>query len=313
MRYNPSTIEQFAKEIAKESSIQEDKITYVEKEIWLTYLLKSIYNIQDASNELVFKGGTCIIKCYYSHYRFSEDLDFTWIGKKASKKSNRKYFKEKYIDKLIADLGLLLEETSEIKQGIRHTHSGKILNYFFILPTAEARSQSSKVKISVSFDEVLEFPIKQESVKPLSIESGKKKELIGYFGNMAKNYFDSFLIPVYSKKEIACEKVRALLTRKEKINRSRDIIDLFYLSKELDLGKVVLCEGCRCKIQRSLKIPAYRKVFEQRIKEIDSYLKNLIEYTKQEPVYIKKIGYNQLRNFAMTSLKPIIERIRFYS
>ena len=25
----------------------------------------------------VFKGGTCIKKCYFETYRFSEDLDFT--------------------------------------------------------------------------------------------------------------------------------------------------------------------------------------------------------------------------------------------
>jgi len=26
---------------------------------------------------LVFKGGTCLRKCYFPDYRFSEDLDFT--------------------------------------------------------------------------------------------------------------------------------------------------------------------------------------------------------------------------------------------
>ncbi|HTT92712.1 MAG TPA: nucleotidyl transferase AbiEii/AbiGii toxin family protein, partial [Acidimicrobiales bacterium] len=28
----------------------------------------------------VFKGGTCLRKCYYETYRFSEDLDFTVVG-----------------------------------------------------------------------------------------------------------------------------------------------------------------------------------------------------------------------------------------
>jgi predicted nucleotidyltransferase component of viral defense system len=27
----------------------------------------------------VFKGGTCLRKCYYETFRFSEDLDFTII------------------------------------------------------------------------------------------------------------------------------------------------------------------------------------------------------------------------------------------
>ncbi|CAN5145726.1 hypothetical protein BH20BAC1_BH20BAC1_03460 [soil metagenome] len=29
----------------------------------------------------VFKGGTCLRKCYFPDYRFSEDLDFTLIDK----------------------------------------------------------------------------------------------------------------------------------------------------------------------------------------------------------------------------------------
>jgi predicted nucleotidyltransferase component of viral defense system len=27
----------------------------------------------------IFKGGTCLRKCYYETYRFSEDLDFTVV------------------------------------------------------------------------------------------------------------------------------------------------------------------------------------------------------------------------------------------
>lgn len=30
---------------------------------------------------LIFKGGTCLRKCYFENYRFSEDLDFTAMNK----------------------------------------------------------------------------------------------------------------------------------------------------------------------------------------------------------------------------------------
>ncbi|MEW6529182.1 MAG: nucleotidyl transferase AbiEii/AbiGii toxin family protein, partial [Candidatus Micrarchaeota archaeon] len=230
MLYNPTTVEQLAKEIAKEVSIKEDKIGYVEKDIWLTCLLKQIYNLENASKELAFKGGTCIVKCHYTHYRFSEDLDFTWIGKKENKRTNRKYFKEKYINKLVSTFGLGLERTAEIKDGVKHSHSGKILNYFLTLPTSDTRIQVPKIKITVSFDEVLKFPLQTTEVKPLSISDKKKNELFDYFGNIAIQYFEGFPVSAYSKEEIVCEKVRALLTRKERINRSRDIIDIFYLS-----------------------------------------------------------------------------------
>ena len=33
--------------------------------------------IRRSLNSWVFKGGTCLKKCYFETYRFSEDLDFT--------------------------------------------------------------------------------------------------------------------------------------------------------------------------------------------------------------------------------------------
>ena len=309
MLYDPEMVELFAKEIGKESRLRDDTLVYIEKDIWLTYLLRYIYGIRDAATELIFKGGTSLVKCYYGHYRFSEDLDFTWIGKKESKKLNRKKFKEKYIDRLITDFGLGLEETAEIKEGIRHSQSGKILNYFFILPSYEDRAQKPKVKINISFDETLGFPIQYETVKPLTRATEKKNDLIGYFGKVAEDYFDDLTVSVYSKEEIACEKVRAILTRKEKVNRSRDIIDLFYLAKDVDLSRIVSCNECKNKIKNSLRVPSYQQVAKERTAHIDQYLNNIIEYTKNEPVYLKEIDYAEITRFATEKLKPIIVKI----
>jgi predicted nucleotidyltransferase component of viral defense system len=40
-------------------------------------LLAGIFNNALLTTEWVFKGGTCLKKCYFETYRFSEDLDFT--------------------------------------------------------------------------------------------------------------------------------------------------------------------------------------------------------------------------------------------
>ena len=236
-------------------------------------------------------------------------MDFTWIGKKESKKIKSKKFKEKYIDKLISDFNLGLEETAEIKEGIRHSQSGKILNYFFILPSSEERAQTPKVKINISFDEEIEFLIGHETIKPISVPKEKKNDLIGYFGKAAEDYFDDLTVSAYSKEEIACEKLRAIITRKEKVNRSRDIIDLFHLAKDVDLTKVAFCKECQGKIRNSLKIPSYQQVAKERIAHIDQYLTNIIEYTKNESVYVKEIDYEQISKFAMEKLKPILLKI----
>jgi len=49
----------------------------VEKDYVLGWLLAGIFAHESLATAWVFKGGTCLKKCYFETYRFSEDLDFT--------------------------------------------------------------------------------------------------------------------------------------------------------------------------------------------------------------------------------------------
>jgi predicted nucleotidyltransferase component of viral defense system len=49
----------------------------VEKDYVLGWILGGINAHDELSQSWVFKGGTCLKKCYFETYRFSEDLDFT--------------------------------------------------------------------------------------------------------------------------------------------------------------------------------------------------------------------------------------------
>lgn len=49
----------------------------VEKNYVLGWILAGINAHEELSESWVFKGGTCLKKCYFETYRFSEDLDFT--------------------------------------------------------------------------------------------------------------------------------------------------------------------------------------------------------------------------------------------
>lgn len=51
----------------------------VEKDYVLGWLLAALAK-SDARALWVFKGGTCIKKCFIETYRFSEDLDFSLTG-----------------------------------------------------------------------------------------------------------------------------------------------------------------------------------------------------------------------------------------
>ena len=49
----------------------------IEKDYILSWVLAGIAANKKLQNELIFKGGTALKKCYFGNYRFSEDLDFT--------------------------------------------------------------------------------------------------------------------------------------------------------------------------------------------------------------------------------------------
>ena len=54
-------------------------IGVIEKDYVLGWLLAGIAQHPALAETWIFKGGTCLRKCYYETFRFSEDLDFTVI------------------------------------------------------------------------------------------------------------------------------------------------------------------------------------------------------------------------------------------
>lgn len=52
----------------------------IEKDYVLGWVLAGISNHHELGSSWVFKGGTCLKKCYFETYRFSEDLDFTIVS-----------------------------------------------------------------------------------------------------------------------------------------------------------------------------------------------------------------------------------------
>ncbi|MFS8562806.1 MAG: nucleotidyl transferase AbiEii/AbiGii toxin family protein [Rhabdochlamydiaceae bacterium] len=51
----------------------------IEKDYILGWILMGIQHNTKTSNSWIFKGGTCLKKCFFDNYRFSEDLDFTLV------------------------------------------------------------------------------------------------------------------------------------------------------------------------------------------------------------------------------------------
>ncbi|MEI7961115.1 MAG: nucleotidyl transferase AbiEii/AbiGii toxin family protein, partial [archaeon] len=54
--------------------------THLEKDLYLQGIISELSKSNYFRKNYVFKGGTCLTKAYFGYYRFSEDLDFTWIN-----------------------------------------------------------------------------------------------------------------------------------------------------------------------------------------------------------------------------------------
>lgn len=62
---------------------------YIEKDYWVTYALKIIFN-NEIGKETIFKGGTALSKCYRIIERFSEDIDLVVLRREDESDSKMK-------------------------------------------------------------------------------------------------------------------------------------------------------------------------------------------------------------------------------
>jgi len=65
----------FVSEVGRIQGIRRTDL--IEKDLILHQLLLDLSENKFFSENFVFKGGTCLIKCYLGYFRFSEDIDFT--------------------------------------------------------------------------------------------------------------------------------------------------------------------------------------------------------------------------------------------
>jgi predicted nucleotidyltransferase component of viral defense system len=79
----------------------------VEKDYALGWLLAGIFANGRIADSWVFKGGTCLKKCFFETYRFSEDLDFTL--------RDESHLDETFLKEVFADIGEWVYEQSGVE------------------------------------------------------------------------------------------------------------------------------------------------------------------------------------------------------
>jgi len=94
---------------------------YVEKDYWVTYAIKEIFS-SDIAENVVFKGGTALLKCFDLIERFSEDIDLVII-RSGDESSNQLTTKIRKIGKTVSKTlpEIIHEKLTNKKGNIRKT------------------------------------------------------------------------------------------------------------------------------------------------------------------------------------------------
>ena len=169
-------------------------LSQVERDYLQHILLLSIY--RRVGDELVFKGGTALQKCYGLD-RFSEDLDFSLF---------RPMNIESVTEEVTGSMNLFGFETSLERMKEDETSISSRIKVKG--PLYDGREKSAVyVRIEVSKREKTILPPRKTRITPVYRD------------------LPAYMVCMMDPSEIMAEKVRAILTRE----RSRDLYDLYFL------------------------------------------------------------------------------------
>jgi len=156
------------------------KAPLIEKDYYVTLFLKALTAKEPL---LVFKGGTCLSKCFKLVERFSEDIDINLEGAGNLTHKRRKMLKQNIVD-VIGDIGLELTNPEE-------TRSGRDYNLYEvsypILFESEALKQHLEVETYFLIDS---FPNVKMPASSLIYDHLKENRLDDAIAELALEPFD---------------------------------------------------------------------------------------------------------------------------
>jgi len=202
----------------------------VEKDYVLGWVLWGIGSDPVLDQQWVFKGGTCLKKCYIETYRFSEDLDFTVLPGGSVDLNHVVPLVQRMLARVSERSGIDFS-VAEPRFRVRPTGTSAEGRVYYRGPRQTPTAAS--VKLDLSLDE--------QVVRPPVLRA------------IAHPYPDPLPSPAtvrcYSFEEVFAEKLRAMGQR----GRPRDLYDIINLFRRNDLRlhpsliRDVLVEKCRLK------------------------------------------------------------------
>lgn len=178
----------------------------------LGWFLLGMRKTSDSFEGLIFKGGTCLRKCYFPDYRFSEDLDFTAT----------KYLSPADVEEWITKTVAWISDQGGPDFHIQPIHF-EVVNDEYGSESYQARiyyrgplrwgGSPRTVKLDITRAETILLPvIDKQIIHPYSDHE----------------FFSINTLPCYSLEEVIAEKIRAVRGQR-RFAVSRDLYDIFNL------------------------------------------------------------------------------------
>jgi predicted nucleotidyltransferase component of viral defense system len=187
----------------------------------------------DVRRHWVFKGGTSLAKCYFSVYRFSEDLDFTSTSKLSVHQLREILEGTRALVQqatgLRTDARQVSVDPSQDEFGMEGLEGGLYYQGIWVF-----RGDARAIRIHVNWDEALLFGARDRPVNhPYSDADAISRQSI----------------LTYSLEETVLEKLRAFSGQRRHAI-ARDIFDLHFLNKEvLDKDRALALFSKKCEVK----------------------------------------------------------------
>lgn len=218
------------KEIATISEQLGVSKSVIDKDWMLGHFIAAIFNEPELKKTLIFKGGTCLKKCWFEEYRFSEDLDFTSKSQEFELTPDHLKFITKHIEDN-AGVKTHIVSLKPLQFQDKLTGYEAIIKFWGadhprnVMPTTPDRWQT-KIKIEIILYEEMIFEVTERAVShPYSDKLALQNA-----------------IPCYKIEEVLSEKIRALIQRS--YTAPRDYYDIWYLSNNFpDLNWAIIVDA----------------------------------------------------------------------
>jgi predicted nucleotidyltransferase component of viral defense system len=208
------------REIEKKALENDVSRSTIDKDWVLGHFLDAIFSNDVCKESLVFKGGTCLRKCYFPDYRFSEDLDFTSVN--PNFELNETLMLE--IMSLVegrTGMPLHLEKLTELR------HKDELTGYAANIKfwgADHSRDQAPPVPLRWTTSIKLEIILYEKMLFP-----PVTKAVYHDYSDELTSTVEA--IACYDLREVLSEKLRALIQRS--YTAPRDYYDIWHLSKHV--------------------------------------------------------------------------------